>query len=144
MFFFFLMIRRPPISTLTDTPFPYTTLFRSKPIGLGARDSLRLEAGLPLYGHDLDENTDPATAGLGFAISKRRRSEGGFPGATRILALLTEGAPVKRVGLSLEGRMPARDGATIFHDGQAFGTVTSGGFGPRTTAPIANNRKSVV
>src|SRR3546814_9297837 len=76
---------------------------------------MRLEAGLPLYGHDLDENTDPATAGLGFAISKRRRREGGFPGATRILALLTEGAPVKRVGLSLEGRMPARDGRSEEH-----------------------------
>src|SRR3546814_2991869 len=98
---------------------------------------MRLEAGLPLYGHDLDENTDPATAGLGFAISKRRRSEGGFPGATRILALLTEGAPVKRVGLSLEGRMPAREGAKIFHDGEEVGTVTSGGFGPSLSAPIA-------
>src|SRR3546814_3280192 len=67
----------------------------------------------------------------------RRRSEGGFPGATRILALLTEGAPVKRVGLSLEGRMPAREGAKIFHDGEEVGTVTSGGFGPSLSAPIA-------
>src|SRR3546814_16005542 len=82
---------------------------------------MRLEAGLPLYGHDLDENTDPATAGLGFAISKRRRSAGGFPGATRILALLTEGAPVRRVGLSLDGRMPAREGAKLFHDGEEVG-----------------------
>src|SRR3546814_14149499 len=69
-----------------------------KPIGLGARDSLRLEAGLPLYGHDLDESTVPATAGLGFALSTRRRRAGGFPGATRLLPLLAAGAERKSVG----------------------------------------------
>jgi aminomethyltransferase len=75
-----------------------------KPIGLGARDSLRLEAGLPLYGHDLSPETDPVSAGLSFAISKARREQGGFPGAERILKLLAEGAPTRRVGLALEGR----------------------------------------
>ncbi len=108
-----------------------------KPIGLGARDSLRLEAGLPLYGHDLDENIDPVTAGLAFAISKRRRAEGGFPGADRILALLANGAPVKRVGLALEGRLPAREGAKVFAQGEEVGSVTSGGFAPSLGAPIA-------
>jgi aminomethyltransferase len=108
-----------------------------KPIGLGARDSLRLEAGLPLYGHDLDENIDPVTAGLAFAISKRRRSEGGFPGADRILGLLVNDAPVKRVGLAVEGRLPAREGAKVFAQGQEVGSVTSGGFAPSLGAPIA-------
>lgn len=108
-----------------------------KPIGLGARDSLRLEAGLPLYGHDLDENIDPVTAGLAFAISKRRRVEGGFPGAERILGLLANGAPVKRVGLAVEGRLPAREGAKVFARGQEVGSVTSGGFAPSLGAPVA-------
>ena len=107
------------------------------PIGLGARDSLRLEAGLPLYGHDLDTNTDPVSADLGFAISKRRRTEGGFPGADRILKYLADGAPTKRVGLALEGRLPAREGAEIFAGDVKVGTVTSGGFAPSVGAPIA-------
>nr|WP_223799683.1 glycine cleavage system aminomethyltransferase GcvT [Sphingomonas nostoxanthinifaciens] len=108
-----------------------------KPIGLGARDSLRLEAGLPLYGHDLDTNIDPATADLGFAVSKRRRAEGGFPGAATILPHLADGAPTKRVGLAVEGRLPAREGAPILFDGATIGTVTSGGFAPTVNAPIA-------
>jgi aminomethyltransferase len=108
-----------------------------KPIGLGARDSLRLEAGLPLYGHDLDENIDPVTAGLAFAISKRRRAEGGFPGADRILGLLANGAPVNRVGLAVEGRLPAREGAKVFAQGEEVGSVTSGGFAPSLGAPVA-------
>lgn len=108
-----------------------------KPIGLGARDSLRLEAGLPLYGHDLDENIDPVTAGLAFAISKRRRAEGGFPGADRILALLANGAPVKRVGLAIEGRLPAREGAKVFAQGEEVGSVTSGGFALSLGAAVA-------
>jgi aminomethyltransferase len=108
-----------------------------KPIGLGARDSLRLEAGLPLYGHDLGEDTDPVSAGLGFAISKRRRSEGGFPGAGRILSLLADGAPTNRVGLALQGRMAAREGAQIFAGDQLVGHVTSGGFSPSLNHPIA-------
>jgi aminomethyltransferase len=108
-----------------------------KPIGLGARDSLRLEAGLPLYGHDLSEETDPASAGLAFAISKRRRTEGGFPGDERILTLLADGAPTTRVGLALEGRMAAREGAQVFAGDRAVGTVTSGGFSPSLQHPIA-------
>jgi aminomethyltransferase len=108
-----------------------------KPIGLGARDSLRLEAGLPLYGHDLDTNIDPVSADLGFAISKRRRAEGGFPGADRILKYLAEGAPTKRVGFAVEGRLPAREGAEVFAGDTRVGTITSGGFAPTVGAPIA-------
>lgn len=108
-----------------------------KPIGLGARDSLRLEAGLPLYGHDLDHGVDPVSAGLTFAISKRRRIDGGFPGAERILGLLANGPPRIRVGLLVEGRLPAREGAAIMRGDTQVGTVTSGGFSPSLEAPIA-------
>ena len=108
-----------------------------KPVGLGARDSLRLEAGLPLYGHDLTEQTDPVSAGLAFAISKRRRTEGGFPGAERVLKLLEGGAPAMRVGLALEGRMAAREGAEVFAGDRQVGQVTSGGFSPSLQQPIA-------
>jgi len=108
-----------------------------KPIGLGARDSLRLEAGLPLYGHDLDEESSPVNAGLAFAIGRRRRAEGGFMGAERILAELAAGAPTRRVGLTVEGRMPVREGAPLFHAGEPAGIVTSGGFAPSLDAPIA-------
>jgi len=108
-----------------------------KPIGLGARDSLRLEAGLPLYGHDLNSEIDPVSAGLGFAISKRRRTEGGFPGAERILKLLADGAPITRVGLALEGRQAAREGALVFSGDRQVGVLTSGGFSPTLGHPIA-------
>ncbi|WP_081944691.1 glycine cleavage system aminomethyltransferase GcvT [Sphingopyxis sp. MWB1] len=108
-----------------------------KPIGLGARDSLRLEAGLPLYGHDLDPAIDPVEGDLGFAISKRRREEGGFPGAARILGHLADGAPRKRVGLSVDGKMPVREGAKIFDGEEEVGVITSGGFAPSVGAPIA-------
>ncbi len=108
-----------------------------RPVGLGARDSLRLEAGLPLYGHDLTEDTDPVSAGLAFAISKRRRAEGGFPGAERILQLLAHGTPAVRVGLALEGRMAAREGAAVFSGQREVGAVTSGGFSPSLGHPIA-------
>jgi aminomethyltransferase len=108
-----------------------------KPIGLGARDSLRLEAGLPLYGHDLSPEHEPVEAGLAFAISKRRKAEGGFPGAARILKALLDGPARKRVGLRLEGRQPAREGATIHAGVAEVGVVTSGGFGPSVNAPIA-------
>jgi aminomethyltransferase len=108
-----------------------------KPIGLGARDSLRLEAGLPLYGHDLSPETDPVSAGLTFALSKRRRAEGGFPGAERILGLLADGAPTTRIGLLLEGRMAAREGATVWAGDRQVGIVTSGGFSPSLQRPIA-------
>lgn len=110
-----------------------------KPIGLGARDSLRLEADLPLYGHDLDPETTPIMAALGFAVaSKRRREEGNFPGAQRILLEREQGPVVKRVGLLVEGRQPVREGAAVLDaDGSEVGKVTSGGFAPTLGAPIA-------
>ena len=108
-----------------------------KPIGLGARDSLRLEAGLPLYGHDLGPDTSPVEAGLNFAINKRRRSEGGFLGADRLLRELADGAPRKWVGLTLEGRQAAREGAEVFAGDRKVGVLTSGGFSPSLEAPIA-------
>ncbi|WP_417675956.1 glycine cleavage system aminomethyltransferase GcvT [Roseibium sp.] len=111
---------------------------RVKPIGLGARDSLRLEAGLCLYGHDLDETTSPVEGAITFAMQKRRREEGGFPGAERIQAELRDGPGRLRIGLKLEGRAPAREGAEIrLPDGPTVGTVTSGGFAPSLGAPIA-------
>lgn len=108
-----------------------------KPIGLGARDSLRLEAGLPLYGHDLTPDITPVEAGLSFAISKRRRTEGGFPGAPRLLGQLRDGPARRRVGIRPEGRQPVREGAAIFADGRQVGEITSGGFGPSAGAPVA-------
>lgn len=108
-----------------------------KPIGLGARDSLRLEAGLPLYGHDLDPETTPVMADLGFALSKRRREAADFAGATRILDERANGPAVKRVGLSVAGRQPVREGASVVDaDGAIIGRVTSGGFAPSVGAPI--------
>ena len=107
-----------------------------KPIGLGARDSLRLEAGLPLYGHDLEGDTDPVAAGLTFAMQKRRRNEGGFPGAAKILDRLANGAPTKRIGLIIEGRQPAREGAEIYANDTLIGKLTSGGFSPSLQMPI--------
>ena len=108
-----------------------------KPIGLGARDSLRLEAGLPLYGHDLDPTIDPVQGDLTFAINKRRREHGGFAGAARILGSLANGAAKKRVGLKIEGKMPAREGALIFVGATQIGVLTSGGFAPSLGFPIA-------
>ena len=109
-----------------------------KPIGLGARDSLRLEAGLPLYGHDLDLTTTPVEAGLTFALSKRRRDEGGFDGWHRIAQELADGPLRKRVGLAVEGRQPVREGAMVVDgEGNEVGKVTSGGFSPSLEAPIA-------
>lgn len=114
------------------------------PIGLGARDSLRLEAGLCLYGHDIDTATTPVEAGLTWAIQKLRRTggarAGGFPGAARILAELDRGPARQRVGLRPEGRAPMREGTTLWDapdSGRQIGAVTSGGFGPSTDAPIA-------
>jgi aminomethyltransferase len=109
-----------------------------KPVGLGARDSLRLEAGLPLYGHDIDRDTTPVMAGLTFAISKRRRAEGGFPGAMRILAEIENGPPQRRVGFEVDGRQPVREGARVLDaEGNEVGRVTSGGFSPSLQRPIA-------
>ena len=110
---------------------------RVKPIGLGARDSLRLEAGLPLYGHDLDETISPTEADLGFAVSKRRREAADFPGAARILAEREGKLSRIRVGLLVEGA-PAREGAEILDtSGTAIGVVTSGGFAPSLGKAIA-------
>lgn len=117
---------------------------RVAPIGLGARDSLRLEAGLCLYGHDIDAHTSPIEAGLGWAIQKVRRTGGarvgGFPGAARILSELDSTAPRARVGLLPEGRAPMREGTALFataDSDQPIGHVTSGGFGPTVAAPVA-------
>jgi len=111
---------------------------RVKPIGLGARDSLRLEAGLCLYGHDIDETTSPIEAGLTWSIAKRRREEGGFPGHARIKNELTTGLKRVRVGIQPEGRMPAREGTVIqTAAGREVGKVTSGGFGPTVNGPVA-------
>ncbi|MCB8836755.1 glycine cleavage system aminomethyltransferase GcvT [Aurantimonas sp. VKM B-3413] len=117
---------------------------RVRPIGLGARDSLRLEAGLCLYGNDLDEATSPVEAALEWAIQKVRREggarAGGFPGAERILREFRDGPARRRVGLAPEGRAPIRAGAPIFAEaegGEPIGTVTSGSFGPSREAPVA-------
>jgi len=108
-----------------------------KPIGLGARDSLRLEAGLPLYGHDMTPETSPIEAGLIFGINKRRRTAGGFPGADRIIREINEGTARKWVGLTIDGRLPAREGAEVFVGSDQVGIVTSGGFSPTLGSPIA-------
>ena len=109
-----------------------------EPIGLGARDSLRLEAGLCLYGHDIDETSSPIEAALAWTIGKRRREEGGFPGADIILGQLKDGVSRKRVGLLPEGRAPAREGTQITDQaGRTIGVVTSGGFGPSLGGPVA-------
>ncbi|MGC1301899.1 MAG: glycine cleavage system aminomethyltransferase GcvT [Caulobacteraceae bacterium] len=110
---------------------------RVKPIGLGARDSLRLEAGLPLYGHDLDQTVSPVEADLGFAISKKRRERGDLAGGARIEAELGGALKRVRVGLKVLSGAPAREGAEIAIDGEVIGRVTSGGFAPTLSAPIA-------
>jgi aminomethyltransferase len=126
-----------PNEALTDFADALCAMDEVKPIGLGARDSLRLEAGLPLYGHDLDPTIDPVEGDLAFAVSKRRREEGGFPGAARILGHLADGSPRKRVGLLVDGKMPVREGAKLFDGNTEIGVVTSGGFAPSVGAPIA-------
>ena len=117
------------------------------PIGLGARDSLRLEAGMPLYGHDMDAEVTPAQAALGWSIPKVRRTggarAGGFPGADTILAELSAGPGAIRRGLRPEGRAPIREGVAIFAEaegGEAIGQVSSGGFGPSVGGPVAMAR----
>ncbi|MEL7446544.1 MAG: glycine cleavage system aminomethyltransferase GcvT, partial [Pseudomonadota bacterium] len=114
---------------------------RVEPAGLGARDSLRLEAGLPLYGHDLTTDIDPVSADLSFALSKKRRADGGYFGHKAIVARLTDaeaGTLARlRVGLKLDGRMPAREGAEVYSGDDKVGIVTSGGFSPTLGQPIA-------
>ncbi len=108
-----------------------------KPIGLGARDSLRLEAGLCLYGHDLDPTTSPIEADLAWTIQKRRREAADFPGAKRILREYDLGAKRKRVGIRPNDRAPAREGVEIVKDGKSIGVITSGGFSPILNGPIS-------
>ncbi len=108
------------------------------PVGLGARDTLRLEAGLCLYGHDIDETTNPVEAGLAWTIARRRRAEASFPGAATILRQLAEGPARRRVGIRPDGRAPAREGTAILDEaGNPVGRITSGGFGPSLGAPLA-------
>lgn len=108
------------------------------PIGLGARDSLRLEAGLCLYGHDIDVTTTPVEAALTWTLGKRRRGEANFPGASIILKQLAEGVRRLRVGIRPDGKAPAREQTVIAdRSGAAIGSVTSGGFGPTVGAPVA-------
>jgi aminomethyltransferase len=108
------------------------------PVGLGARDTLRLEAGLCLYGHDIGATTTPVAAGLAWTIGKRRRDDGNFPGAARILRELADPPPRRRVGIRPDGRAPAREGSAIVDTGgNLVGEVTSGGFGPSLNAPVA-------
>jgi aminomethyltransferase len=125
------------VTTLLDNP-------DVLPIGLGARDSLRLEAGLCLYGHDIDSTTTPVEAALEWSVQKSRRHggarAGGFPGAEKILRQFDQGASRRRVGLRAEGRAPVREGAPLFADAissDSIGKVTSGGFGPSLNAPVA-------
>jgi aminomethyltransferase len=108
-----------------------------KPVGLGARDSLRLEAGLCLYGHDIDAATSPVEAGLTWSIQKRRREQGGFPGHERIRREIAEGPSRRRIGILPDGRAPAREGTAIMDNGREVGVVTSGGFGPTVGGPVA-------
>ena len=110
---------------------------RVKPIGLGARDSLRLEAGLCLYGHDMDASRTPVEADLQWVIQKSRRERADFPGAAKIMDQYTNGAAEKRVGIQPLGRAPAREGVEIQIDGARVGTITSGGFGPSVEKPVA-------
>jgi aminomethyltransferase len=109
-----------------------------RPAGLGARDSLRLEAGLCLYGHDIDETTDPVEAGLLWTIPKKRRDAGGFVGAEHVKRAILSGPSCLRVGLMLDGKIPAREGASIkTGEGRTIGRVTSGGFAPSLGRPVA-------
>jgi len=127
-----------PASAAADLADAMTAHEAVKPIGLGARDSLRLEAGLPLYGHDLDHRTTPVMAALNFAINKRRRAEGGFAGSDRILAEFENGPAELRVGFDVEGRQPVREGALVLDgEGNEVGKITSGGFSPSLQRPIA-------
>ena len=108
------------------------------PIGLGARDTLRLEAGLCLYGHDINETTSPVEANLKWAISKRRREEGGFIGYNKIKSDLNGSIKKLRIGIKPEGKIIAREGVKIFSiNGEEIGLITSGTFGPSVNGPIA-------
>lgn len=135
---FEIAVHESKVASLADA---LTADERVKPAGLGARDSLRLEAGLPLYGHDLTINTDPVSADLTFALSKKRRETGEYFGHMAVAARLADAEAgtlaTKRVGLKLEGRMPAREGADVYAGDEKVGSVTSGGFSPTLGQPIA-------
>ena len=126
-----------PAAAAADLWAAFLQYDRVKPIGLGARDSLRLEAGLCLYGHDMDDTIDPVEAGLVWSIGKRRKTEGGFAGADIVQDKLLNGVAKKRVGILPEGRAPAREGTEIAWNGRVIGKVTSGGFGPSLNGPLA-------
>lgn len=131
-----------PADTASEVAEKLLSYGQVEAIGLGARDSLRLESGLCLYGHDMDAQSTPIEAGLGWSISKSRRSggakEGNFPGSEIILKQMNAGAARKRVGLDIEGRAPVREGAVIEDtNGNKIGIVTSGGFSPTLKKPIA-------
>lgn len=127
-----------PQDDATDIARAFLAHGACEPAGLGARDSLRLEAGLCLYGNDIDQGTSPIEASLTWAIQKRRREEGGFPGAERIQRDLADGTAKKLVGIKPEGRAPARQGVEVQSpDGAQIGTITSGGFGPTVGGPVA-------
>ena len=133
-----------PNDQIVELATALTAIDGVEPIGLGARDSLRLEAGLCLYGHDIDTTTTPAQAGLVWAIQKSRRTDGeragGFPGADKILPEIINGAPRKRVGLRPDGRAPMREGIELYAnetDTAPIGTITSGGFGPTVGHPVS-------
>jgi aminomethyltransferase len=129
------------VSLLNDAAGPaWRTLLsdgRVSPVGLGARDTLRLEAGLCLYGQDLDETISPIEAGLAWIVGKRRREDGGFIGEQRIRSEIVNEPARRRVGLAVEGRVPVRHGAPVRAAGREVGVVTSGGVGPTVGAPIA-------
>ncbi len=131
---FEILVRAEQASALAEALLAHAEV---KPIGLGARDSLRLEAGLCLYGHDLDAATSPIEADLAWTIQKRRREAGDFPGAKRILRELDLGPTRMRVGIRPNDRAPAREGVEIFKDGKRIGIVTSGGFSPVLNSPIS-------
>ncbi|MBK8008801.1 MAG: glycine cleavage system aminomethyltransferase GcvT [Rhizobiales bacterium] len=123
-----------------DAPQVFSRLIEApevRPIGLGARDTLRLEAGLCLYGHDISETTSPVEAALSWSIGKRRRREGGFPGEERIRSELANGASRRRVGMLPDGRAPAREGASILSGDRIIGAITSGTFSPTLKRPIS-------
>jgi aminomethyltransferase len=129
-----ILVRAEQATVLAETLLAHPEV---KPIGLGARDSLRLEAGLCLYRHELDPTTSPIEADLAWTIQKRRREAGDFPGAKRILREYDLGAARKRVGIRPNDRAPAREGVEIFKDGKKIGIVTSGGFSPTLNGPIS-------
>ena len=128
-------VRQSPVELVVEVVEPTVDV---QPVGLGARDSLRLEAGLPLHGQDIDPSTTPSEAALDWAVSKRRRSEGGFMGSEIVLRQLSKGVARRRVGILPDGRQPARAHTEIQDkSGRRVGELTSGGYGPTLNGPVA-------